>query len=173
MKPATLGWALGGVAAVVLISSMTWGLVHAAQKAPRDIAGQPAPNLTIPSLPNGREIRLVGQRGTPLVLNFWASWCVPCRQEAPVLNAASRQYDGRVLFLGADIQDSEQPAREYLAEFQVPYPAGPITHGSARDYGVTAPPETYFIDRQGTIAARVTGAVDAKRLQLYLGLITT
>src|SRR5258708_31987313 len=100
MKPATLGGGVGGVAAVVLISSMAWGLVHAAQRGPRDVAGQPAPDLTIRSLQNGREIRLVGQRGTPLVLNFWASWCVPCRREAPVLNAAAHQYDGRVLFLG-------------------------------------------------------------------------
>src|SRR5258707_12054353 len=99
MKPATMGWALGGVAAVLLISAMTWGLVHAAQKAPRDIGGQPAPDLTIRSLRDGREIRLAGQRGTPVVLNFWASWCVPCRQEAPVLNAAAHQNDGRVLFL--------------------------------------------------------------------------
>jgi cytochrome c biogenesis protein CcmG/thiol:disulfide interchange protein DsbE len=173
MKPSTVGWTLGGVAAVVLISSMTWGLVHAAQRAPRDIAGQPAPELTIRSLQDGREIRLADQHGKPVVLNFWASWCVPCRQEAPVLNAASRQYQGRVLFLGADIKDSGQPARAYLAELQVAYPAGPITHGSERDYGVTAPPETYFIDRQGVIAARVTGAIDAKRLQLYLGLIAT
>jgi cytochrome c biogenesis protein CcmG/thiol:disulfide interchange protein DsbE len=171
MKPATMGWALGGVAAVLLISSMTWGLVHATQKAPRDIVGQPAPDLTIYSLQDGREIRLAGQRGKPVVLNFWASWCVPCRQEAPVLNAAAHQYQGRVLFLGADIKDSEQPGRAYLAELQVPYPAGPITRGSERDYGVTAPPETYFIDRYGTIAARITGAVDARRLQLYLGLI--
>jgi cytochrome c biogenesis protein CcmG/thiol:disulfide interchange protein DsbE len=151
----------------------TWGLVHAAQEAPRDIAGQTAPDLTIRSLQDGREIRLADQRAKPVVLNFWASWCVPCRQEAPVLNAAARQYDGRVLFVGADIKDSEQPARAYLAELHVPYPAGPITGGSERDYRVTAPPETFFIDRQGTIAARITGAVDARRLQIYMGLIGT
>ena len=173
MKPATLGWTLGGVAAVLVISSMTWGLVHASRTAPRDVAGQPAPDLTIRSLQDGREIRVADHRGTPVVLNFWASWCVPCRQEAPVLDAAARQYEGRVLFLGADIKDSEQPARAYLTELQVPYPAGPITHGSEHAYGVTAPPETYFIDRQGVIAARIIGAVDAKRLQLYLGLVET
>jgi cytochrome c biogenesis protein CcmG/thiol:disulfide interchange protein DsbE len=173
MKPATLGWSVAGVAAALLIYSVTWGLVHAAQKAPKDLAGQPAPDLSIRSLTDGREIRLADQRGRPVVLNFWASWCVPCRQEAPVLNTAARQLDGRVLFLGADIKDSEQPARAYLAEFQVPYLAGPITRGGERDYGVTAPPETYFIDRQGTIVARVTGAIDARRLQLYLSLIET
>ena len=171
MKPATMGWALGAVAAALVISSMTWGLVRATQKAPHDVAGQPAPDLAIRSLQDGREIRLADQRGTPLVLNFWASWCVSCREEAPVLNAAARQYEGRVLFLGADIKDGDRPARAYMAELQVPYVAGPIARGNEHDYGVTAPPETYFIDRQARIVARVTGAIDARRLQLYLGLM--
>jgi len=105
------------------------------------------------------------------VLNFWASWCVPCRQEAPVLNAAARRYDGRVQFLGADIKDSDQAARAYLSELGVPYLAGPISQGSEKDFGVSAPPETFFIDRQGSIVARITGPVDAKRLDVYLGLL--
>ena len=167
--PAKLGWAMGGAAGVLLLSALTWGLVHAAQRAPADPAGQTAPDLTIHSLRDGREIRLADLRGRPIVLNFWASWCVPCRQEAPVLNEAARRYDGKVVFLGADIKDSEQPARAYLAELQVPYPAGPIMRGSERDFGVTAPPETFFIDRQGTIVARIIGVVDAKRLDFYIG----
>lgn len=169
--PTKLGWAMGGAAAVLLLSALTWGLVHAAQRAPADPAGQTAPDLTIHSLQDGREIRLADLRGRPIVLNFWASWCVPCRQEAPVLNEAARRYDGKVVFLGADIKDTEQPARAYLAELQVPYPAGPILRGSERDYAVTAPPETFFIDRRGTIVARILGAVDAKRLDLYMGLL--
>lgn len=88
-----------------------------------------------------------------------------------MLNEAARRYDGKVVFLGADIKDTEQPARAYLAELQVPYPAGPILRGSERDYAVTAPPETFFIDRRGTIVARILGAVDAKRLDLYMGLL--
>ena len=171
MRPTRLGWAIAGVAVLLLLTSLTWGLVHAAQRAPIDRVGQAAPSLTIRSLQDGREIRLASLRGTPVVLNFWASWCVPCRQEAPVLNAAARSYDGRVQFLGADIKDSDQAARAYLSELAVPYLAGPITRGSEKDYGVSAPPETFFIDRQGSIVARITGPVDAKRLDVYLGLL--
>jgi len=153
------------------VSALTWGLVHATQRAPVDLGGQAAPDLNIRSLPDGRETRLADLRGRPVVLNFWASWCVPGRQEAPVLNDASRRYDGRVMFLGADIKDSNQPARAYLAELRVPYAAGPVVHGSEHQYGVTAPPETFFIDRHGVIAAHVLGPVDAKRLELYIELL--
>ncbi len=171
MTPARLGWAIGGAVALVIISALAWGLGHAAQRAPADVLGRPAPDLTIRSLQDGRQVRLSDLHGRPVVLNFWASWCVPCRQEAPALNEAARRYDGRILFLGADIEDSEQPARAYLGELQVAYPAGPIVRGSERDYGVTAPPETFFIDRQGVVAARILGAVDAKRLEVYIGLV--
>ncbi len=171
MRPARLGLAIGGVAALMLISSLTWGLVSAAQRAPINLVGQAAPALTLRSLQDGREIRVANLRGTPVVLNFWASWCVPCRQEAPVLNAAARRYDGRVQFLGADIKDNDQAARAYLTELAVPYPAGPITRGSEKDFGVNAPPDTFFIDRQGSIVSRITGPVDARRLNAFLGLV--
>jgi cytochrome c biogenesis protein CcmG/thiol:disulfide interchange protein DsbE len=162
---------MGGTAALLLVGALTWGLVHATQRAPADLGGQTAPDLTIRSLQDGREIHLAGLRGRPVVLNFWASWCVPCRQEAPALNEAARRYEGRVAFLGAAVDDSEQAASAYLAELQVPYPTGPIVRGSKRDYGVTAQPETFFIDRQGVVVARVLGAIDARRLELYIGLL--
>jgi cytochrome c biogenesis protein CcmG, thiol:disulfide interchange protein DsbE len=171
MRPVRLSWALGGGAALVLMASLGWGLVHAAKPAPRTLVGQAAPDLAIQPLLDGPEVRLANLRGKPVVLNFWASWCVPCRTEAPVLNAAAHRYQGRVQFLGADIQDSDQPRRAFLTQYQVQYPAGPIVRGSYHDFGVTAPPETYFIDRQGVVVLRVTGEVDASGLRTYLGLL--
>jgi len=110
-------------------------------------------------------------RGTPLVVTFWASWCVPCKQEAPILNAAARNYEGRVHFVGLDIQDSDSAARAYQADVLSPYQVGPAIKGSYRDWGVTAPPETFFIDRQGLVVSKIVGPVDRHQLEVYVGLL--
>jgi cytochrome c biogenesis protein CcmG, thiol:disulfide interchange protein DsbE len=167
MRVATLGWAMGLSATVTLLAALGWGLSHPANKPPKSIVGQRAPDLTIQALQGG-EVKLSSFRGTPLVVNFWASWCVPCRQEAPVLNSGAREHAGRVQFLGVDIQDTDQAARAYQADVQSPYPVGLAVRGSYRDWGVTAPPETFFLDRRGVVISTIVGPVDAKRLEIYL-----
>ena len=170
MRLRVVGWVAGGGLAALLLGTLGWGLVHAANKAPLDLLGQPAPDMTFAAL-DGRYLELSTFRGGPLVVNFWASWCVPCKQEAPVLNAAARDYEGRVQFVGVDIQDSDSAARTYQAEVLTPYPVGPATKGSYRDWGVIAPPETFFIDRQGLVVAKIVGPVDRQRLEVYLSLL--
>jgi cytochrome c biogenesis protein CcmG/thiol:disulfide interchange protein DsbE len=167
MRPVTLAWTLGGGFAVVLLAGLGWGLAHPANKPEKTLEGQVAPAFTMQTL-DGRELALADLRGTPLVVNFWASWCVPCKQEAPVLSAAARHYSGRVQFLGVDIQDSDQAARAYQNEVQSPYPVGPAVRGSYRDWRVTAPPETFFLDRRGVVISKIVGPVDAKRLEIYM-----
>lgn len=169
---ALAGWVTTGAITAVVLGALFWGLVHPASKPPPSLVGRPAPQLTLRSL-EGREIRLADLRGTPVVLNFWASWCVPCRQEAPVLADAARATDGKVQFLGLDIQDSDQAARAYEAEVRSPYPVGPAIEGSYLDFGVDKPPQTFFIDRAGVVVARVVGPIDARSMQVYLSLITT
>ena len=170
MKLSLAGWSLGGVLVALLLAALGWGVIHPASQGPKSVVGAQAPDITIQSL-DGREFRLADLRGTPVVLNFWASWCVPCRLEAPVLAAAARANEGRVQFLGADIQDTDEAARAYEAEIQSPYPVGPITHGSYRDFGVTAPPETFFLDSQGVVVARFLGPLDAGLIDRYLQLV--
>src|SRR2546422_11402975 len=97
MRLSVVGWMLGGGLLGLLLGSLGWGLAHPANPSPRSPVGKSAPDLTIGALDRG-ELRLSTFRGTPLVVNFWASWCVPCRQEAPVLNAAARQYQVRSQF---------------------------------------------------------------------------
>jgi cytochrome c biogenesis protein CcmG/thiol:disulfide interchange protein DsbE len=161
-------WIAASVAAALLLAALTWGLLTAGKKAP-SLEGSPAPALAVRALQDGRIVRLADSRGRrPVVLNFWASWCVPCREEAPVLNAAARHFVGRVDFLGADIQDSDVAARRYQAEIHSPYPVGPIVEGSYRDFGVNAPPETFFIDRGGSVSAEIIGPVGSTRLQLAI-----
>lgn len=162
-----IGLVLAALLGAVLLVSLGWGLTRATQKADPTLVGSPAPALAIRSL-DGKTIRLADLRGTPLVVNFWASWCVPCRQEAPVLNAAANKYARRVEFLGVDIQDSDAAARSYQAEVQSPYPVGPAIEGRYQDWGVTAPPETFFIDRDGVVNSRVIGPLTEHALEVYL-----
>lgn len=97
-----------------------------------------------------------------MVVNFWASWCYPaCYEEAPVLESGWREYRDRgVVFVGVNIQDTEPKAREFLSLFNHTFPNGPDPRGLISvDYGVYGVPETFFIDRTGTIRAKQVGAV--------------
>lgn len=167
MRLRILGWAFGGGLVSLLLAALGWGLVHPASQVASTLVGRSTPALTITTL-DGRYLNLASFRGTPTVINFWASWCVPCKQEAPELNAAAREYSGRVQFLGVDMQDSDAAARSYQAEVMSPYPVGPASKGSYLDWGVTKPPETFFVDRQGVVVSRILGPVDRQQLEVYI-----
>ena len=108
-------------------------------------------------------------RGRPLVINFFASWCIPCRHEAPLLNASARAHAGSVVFLGIDVQDLKSDARAFLKRHHVRYPAVRDGAGSTYlDYGLTGVPETYWIDARGQIVAHFAGEIS--RLQLEQGI---
>lgn len=93
-------------------------------------------------------------RGKVLLINFWASWCKPCEQEAPELRSAWNYYKSRgdVLFLGVDYVDTEPHAREYLRKFDITFPNGPdIGTRISQQFRIKGVPETYFIDRDGVL----------------------
>lgn len=162
-------WGIAATTILVLMAALGWGLVHATRQS-ISIVGAQVPDLTIQSF-DGDRISLRQLVGTPMVVNFWASWCVPCRREAPILAAVARQSTGRAYFIGVDIQDTDAAARAYDAEIKSPYPVGPAVRGSYRDFGVTAPPETFFVDRTGTVVSRIIGPVDSRRMQIYMSQI--
>lgn len=168
MRAAHLGWGAAGAASALILAALAWGLAHPAEQG-SGLVGRPAPELAI-TAPDGSVVRLSQLRGRPVVLNFWASWCVPCRQEGPLLQQAAGRHSD-VAFLGADIQDSEAAARAFAREVGVTYPSGPVASGSPASFGVSAPPETFFIDSGGRVAARFTGPLDAGALTRYLGLL--
>lgn len=123
------------------------------------------PERARPALADG-EVALAELRGTPVVLNFWASWCIPCREEAPHLAAAARAHRRDVAFLGLDVQDLTGDARGFLRKLRVPYPS--VRDGSDRAYsayGLTGVPETYYIDANGRIVAHALGAVSRRELE--------
>jgi cytochrome c biogenesis protein CcmG, thiol:disulfide interchange protein DsbE len=119
------------------------------------------------ALADGR-VSLNELRGTPVVLNFWASWCIPCREEAPLLQRTWRNQarPAGALFLGLDMQDLTGDARDFLREFGIDYlnirdPSNPV----ARRYGVTGVPETFFITARGQIVGHVVGVTSPTQLR--------
>jgi len=110
----------------------------------------------------GDRISLAELRGRPLVINFWASWCPPCRDEAPLLERTWRAYKHRDLkFIGVNIQDRKEDAVNYLREFDITFPNGPDPTGEiAINYGVSGLPVTFFISRDGKVVRRWVGALE-------------
>lgn len=113
-------------------------------------------------------------RGRPVVLNFWASWCVPCRQEAPILHAAALRHRGEAAFVGVDVRDLSGDALAFARKYKLNYVSVRDGGGDKtwNSYGLTGVPESYFLDRRGRIAAHVPGAVSTDTLEEGVATIT-
>ncbi|HEY3079826.1 MAG TPA: TlpA disulfide reductase family protein [Chloroflexota bacterium] len=107
---------------------------------------------------DGGEWRPEQARGEIVLVNFWASWCAPCRDEAPALTQIQRSYGPRGLrLIGVNTWDKEADARRFLEEFALPYPNGPDPGGVAVEFGVRGIPESYVLDGQGRLVRRWIG----------------
>jgi cytochrome c biogenesis protein CcmG/thiol:disulfide interchange protein DsbE len=141
-----------------LLGLLVWRLTHQ-EHAPR--VGAPAPTFTLRRLDGTGSVSLSALRGKPVVLNFWASWCLPCKSEARALEAAWTRYRGRgVEFVGVDFHDVTGDARRFVSVHSLTFPmvqdgSGDVT-GS---YGITQVPETYVLDRQGRVVLHLAGPI--------------
>jgi thiol-disulfide isomerase/thioredoxin len=130
-----------------------------------------APDFTLPSLEGGEEVTLSSFRGRPVVLNFWASWCVPCREEAPAFQAAHEKWGDRVVFIGVDAQDFVGDARKFVEKHGVTYLNVHDGSGSTLGrFGITGFPETLWIDAEGRIVAFEPGQTDAEAIERNIQL---
>lgn len=168
-----VGGGLGAVAVLAVIAILIVGLanqgVGTSISDALDAGERPdAPPVELPVLfagdgvgPVGAEITLDDLKGRTVVLNFWASWCTPCRDEAPLLEAIAQDYRGRdVVVLGIDTQDLSDNALGFIRQLGLTYPSlRDGTDGAQRDYQVTGLPETFILDNQGRIAHHHIGPV--------------
>jgi cytochrome c biogenesis protein CcmG/thiol:disulfide interchange protein DsbE len=134
--------------------------------------GRVAPDFALADL-DGNPVRLADLRGRPVVLNFWASWCGPCVEEFPLLREAAEAHaDEGLAVVGIVYRDRSEAARDFMARNGGTWPAAMDPGERVADaYGILGPPETYFIARDGTIAARQFGPVDAGALERQLATI--
>lgn len=146
------GRILAWVGLAALLGLLFFGLLNAGRGSIK--IGEPAPDFTLTTF-DGQVYNLAELKGKVVLVNFWASWCKPCEQEAADLEAAWRYYKprGDVIFIGVDWTDTEKNALAYLAKFDITYPNGPdLGTRISQAYRITGVPETYIIDRQGRLA---------------------
>jgi cytochrome c biogenesis protein CcmG/thiol:disulfide interchange protein DsbE len=152
--------------ALVLPLAFAWllasGLGRDPEALPSELVGDPAPAFSLPALGEESTVDLASMRGRVVVVNFWASWCRPCREEHPALVQAWERYRDRgVVLVGVAFEDTEEAAVEYAEELGGDWPlATDPGSRTAIDFGVFGVPETFVIAPDGTITAKTTGAVD-------------
>lgn len=130
------------------------------------------PRSLVPAI-GGDKLSLGQLRGHPVVLNFWASWCIPCREEAPILRAGALRHRGQVVFVGIDVQDLTGDGRAFAHKYGIDYVSLRDNGNSAYNaYGLTGVPETYYIDSRGRAVAHAIGVVSTATLEQGIAAIT-
>lgn len=133
--------------------------------------GERAPDFTLTDL-GGSAVALSSFRGQPVVVNIWATWCGPCREEMPQIGVFYRRHEERVAVLGVAVMDRAEAVESFVREGGYPWrflldPTGAV----ASRYQVRGIPTTLFLDREGTIRVRVTGPLTAERLEAFFDMV--
>lgn len=162
---------LGAAAALPVIALLAFGLTRDPRSLDSPLPGRAAPDFVLPLMFSEDSVRLAELRGNVIVLNFWASWCVPCLAEHPVLTQAATAYHDRgVRFLGVLYRDSPENADRWIQRLGgASYPSAEDDGSrTAIDYGLSGVPETFIIGRDGVIAHKHLGPVTADQMARYI-----
>src|SRR5438270_2200235 len=161
---------MGAVVAAVLLTSGGGDTTVKAGGA----GAQAAPPFSLPNLEEGKgAISLQSSKGTPVLVNFWATWCTPCVQEMPMLEAAHRRFGSKVQFIGIDRQDYRPDALAFVQRTHVTYPSAYDPDGTLDGpYRLRGMPTSVFIDARGRVVQRVTGPLTRAQLDDGLKALT-
>ncbi len=160
--------AIAVLAVLAVVGLLTFGLLS---KGSSGIAlGEVAPTSPLPRLEGGGSGSLADYRGRWVLVNFWASWCIPCREEAPALESFQKRHgDAGFTVLGIDSRDLSGDGRAFVRRFGLTYPQLRDGNGDyAHDYGTTGVPENYLVDPQGKVRVLVRGPVSEEYLDRYV-----
>ena len=153
---ATVVTAVVVIAVTAFIGFLVWGLSSSSGGAIS--TGEPVPTATLPTLPPGGEGSLSDYRGQWVLLNVWASWCVPCRDESPALDRFERENRNRISVLGIDTRDLTDDALAFIEEFDITYDQLRDADGEyADDLQTTGVPESFLVDPDGNLVAHFAG----------------
>lgn len=127
---------------------------------------EPAPDFTLLTI-SGGDFHLSDHKGKPVLINFFASWCLPCREEMPIIEKIVQKYEPKgVVFLGIAVDDTEEKMKDFIATYHVTFQVGiDKTAAIQKSYGLYGIPTTYFIDKQGIINYSHSGSVTKELLQ--------
>ena len=148
------GLAVGGV--IALLGFLTWGLIN---KGESGLAiGDPVPTRALTTLPEGEQTSLADYKGQWVLLNVWASWCIPCRKESPALDEFEKKHGGQVTVLGVDTRDLSEDGEKFIKEFKIEYAQARDASGYyADDLKTTGVPESFLVDPDGNLVAHYPG----------------
>lgn len=171
-------YGVGTAITTTMLALLVWQLLTPAplsggksSSTPADpLKGKPAHNFTLPLLSNQQHtppISLAGFRGKAIILNFWASWCSPCQDEAPLLQAEWQKVHSRnIVFLGVDFQDTQSSGLNFLHTFHISYPnVFDATGSTGATYDLTGLPTTYFINSSGVVMNNIPHQMTSQELQ--------
>lgn len=166
--------AAAGVAFLAIATFLGWALQRDPDGRESAGVGQPAATFTLPLL-RGGDVSFESLRGKPVFVYFWASWCIPCREETPFIERAYAEWAPKgVQFLGINIQDAESDALAFLDEFRPDYTnARDETGRTYIEYGVYGVPEAFFIDSKGIVVERWVGGLSEEQLSESLGRLVS
>ena len=169
---------LGGLLALLAWAAVAQdgspgGLITNTESAPAAVRQGPAPAFHLEPLGGGPPLELASLAGSVVMLDFWSSWCAPCRAEAPVLAQVYREYAGeQVEFVGIAIWDSAGDVARHIRRYGLDYPNAIDARGTvAVDYGVRGIPEKYFLSPEGEVIAKYVGPTTAEVLRSILDQI--
>lgn len=144
------------VAVVAFIAFLAWGLANSGDGGIAE--GEPVPTATLPTLPPGGEGSLADYRGDWVLLNVWASWCIPCREESPALDRFERENREAITVLGVDTRDLTDDALAFLEQYDITYDQLRDASGEyADDLETTGVPESFLVDPDGNLVAHFPG----------------